>query len=137
MVRTWGTATPLTGVGGSAQRYWGSAQEQPWDSRPVLIIPWVPKPLLPSQLKELEETAKERNRPHEQHHVFPQAFRSWFARKMINIDKYTIWDSFIQQNAGATQEEIFRYAGQLIYEFELFGPVVPYWRKVPSPPPGY
>jgi uncharacterized lipoprotein (TIGR02269 family) len=127
----------------------------------VFIIPWDHKPpLLPSQQKELEEAAKERNKPHEQHHVFPQALRKWFERKMINIDKYTIplevekhrsihrganggpwnaaWRKWTLANDGANPEEIFRYAGQLIYEFELFGPVLPYGKQRPQPlPPGY
>jgi hypothetical protein len=47
------------------------------------------------------------------------------------------WDKFIRENDDATQEEIFRYAGQLIYEFELFGPVGPYWRRPSPKPPGY
>ncbi|WP_224370551.1 SitA6 family polymorphic toxin lipoprotein [Hyalangium versicolor] len=160
VVRTWGQATPLAEVGAGAQRYWGSAQELPGDSRPVFIIPWVPKPLLPSQLKELEEAAKERNKPHQKHHIFSQEFRSWFELKKINIDEYTIpleltkhlsihrgaqggpwnaaWRQWIPRHTNATKEEIFRYAGQLIYEFELFGPVVPYWKRLPQPvPPGY
>jgi uncharacterized lipoprotein (TIGR02269 family) len=161
IVQTWGEATPLPQVGGGVQRYWGSAQELPWDSRPVFIIPWDHKPeLLPSQQKELEEAAEERNKPHEQHHIFSQEFRSWFTRKKINIDEYTIplelmkhrsihrgerggpwnaaWRKWILAHDNAPPEEIFRYAGKLIYEFELFGPVMPYRKRLPQPlPPDY
>ncbi len=159
VVRTLGEAEPLTEVGGGAQRYWGSAQELPWDTRPVLIIPWDHKPpLLPSQQQALEEAAKERNKPHEKHHIFPRAFREWFTDHGIDIDEYVIllevekhrsihrgerggpwnaaWKKFIDSRTiPPSKEEIFRYAGQLIYEFELFGPVVPYWKQ--PWPPGY
>jgi uncharacterized lipoprotein (TIGR02269 family) len=161
IVRTWSVVEPLAEVGGAAQRYWGSAQELPCDSRPVFIIPWGPRsPLLPSQKKALEEAEVERNKPHERHHIFSQAFREWFTRKGIKIDEYVIplelekhrsihhganggpwnaaWDKWIREHSGASKEEIFRYAGQLIYEFELFGPVMPYRFKPLQPlPPGY
>jgi uncharacterized lipoprotein (TIGR02269 family) len=157
----WAEVELLSEVGGGAQRNWGSAQELPWESHSVLIIPWDHQPpLLPSQLKELEEAAQERNEPHEQHHIFPRMFRPFFEAKKINIDKYTIllevkkhrsihagpnggpwnaaWDQWIIEHRGATQEEIFRYAGELIYKFELFGPVMPYRKRLPQPlPPGY
>jgi uncharacterized lipoprotein (TIGR02269 family) len=155
-----GGALSLPGVQGGAQRYWGSAQELPQDTRPVFIIPWDHKPpLLPSQQQMLEEAAKERQKPHEKHHVFSQEFREFFTEKGINIDEYTIllelvkhrsihrgerggpwnaaWRKWILANRGATKEEIFRYAGQLIYEFELFGPMVPYWKQPPPLPSGY
>jgi uncharacterized lipoprotein (TIGR02269 family) len=143
------------------QRHWGSAQEVPEDSRPVFIIPWRHKPpLLPSQQAMLEQWAKERRKPHEKHHIFPQAFRPWFALQGINIDEFVIpiavekhrsihrganggpwndaWRKFIEKKRGkASKEEIYRYAGQLIYEFELFGPVVPYWKQPPPLPQGY
>jgi uncharacterized lipoprotein (TIGR02269 family) len=162
VVPTRGGALPLPGAQAGAQRYWGSAQELPQDKRPVFIIPWDQKPkLLPSQKKLLEEQAAERNKPHERHHIFPRAFRAWFTAQDIDIDEYVMpllvekhrsihrgadggpwnaaWDRFIKAHPGRVKkEEIYRYAGQLIYEFELFGPVVPYWKQPPQPwPPGY
>jgi len=152
-----GLPNPLNGV----QRHWGSAQELPQDTRPVFIIPWKHKPpLLPSQQQMLGEAAKERRKPHEKHHIFPRAFRQWFTAQGIDIDEYVIplevekhrsihrgadggpwneaWRKFIRENLkGASKEEIYRYAGQLIYEFELFGPVVPYWKQPPPLLPGY
>jgi uncharacterized lipoprotein (TIGR02269 family) len=143
------------------QRHWGSAQEVPEDSRPVFIIPWRHKPpLLPSQQAMLEEWAKERRKPHEKHHIFPQAFRGWFADRGIDVDEFVIplevekhrsihrgvrggpwnaaWRRFIEQKRDkASKEEVYRYAGQLIYEFQLFGPVVPYWKQPPPLPPRY
>jgi uncharacterized lipoprotein (TIGR02269 family) len=155
-----GGGLTLPGAQGAAQRYRGSAQEVPQDTRPVLIIPWGHKPpLLSSQQQMLEEAAKERRKPHEKHHVFSQEFRAWFTEKKINIDEHTLllellkhrsihqgerggawnaaWRKWIRANGGATKEEIFRYAGQLIYEFKLFGPVVPYWKQPPPLPSGY
>jgi len=145
-----------------AQRYWGSAQELPQDTRPVFIIPWRHKPpLLPSQQQMLEEVAKERAKPHEKHHIFPRMFKLWFNRKGIDIDEYVIllevekhrsihrganggpwnaaWDKFINERLvrPVSKEEIYRYAGQLIYEFQLFGPVIPYWKQPPPLPPVY
>ncbi len=156
---TVGRVVPVKGgglslPGSGAQRYWGSAQDLPDNTRSVFIIPWGPRlPLLPSQQQMLAEAEAERRKPHEQHHIFSQAFKAWFSKKMINIHEYTMplevekhrsihrgpnggpwnaaWDKFIRENDDATKEEIFRHAGQLIYEFELFGPVVPYWRQPP------
>lgn len=148
-------------VGGGAQRTWGSAQDLPTDTQPVFIIPWRHRPpLLPSQIQALKEAEAERRKPHEKHHIFPQAFRRWFWRKKIRVDEYTIplevtkhrsihrganggpwndaWDKFIKKNDDAPPEAIHRFAGQLIYEFELFGPVIPYRKQLPQPmPPGY
>ncbi|WP_052420132.1 TIGR02269 family lipoprotein [Hyalangium minutum] len=158
LTRGGGLSLPI--VGGGAQRNWGSAQELPQDKRPVFIIPWRHKPpLLPSQIQALKEAEQERRKPHEKHHIFPQASREWFEGKKIDIDEYTIplevekhrsihrgerggpwnaaWRKWIFDNGDATKEEIFRYAGQLIYEFELFGPIVPYWKLPPPLPPGY
>jgi uncharacterized lipoprotein (TIGR02269 family) len=153
-----GVPSPQAG----AQRYWGSAQELPQDSRPVFIIPWRHKPpLLPSQQQMLEEAAKERRKPHEKHHIFPRMFKKWFAGRGIDIDEYLIplevekhrsihrgvdggpwnaaWAKFINEHSTIPpeKEEIYRYAGQLIYEFELFGPVIPAWKQPPPLPPGY
>lgn len=144
-----------------AQRTWGSVQELPRDTRPVFIIPWRHKPpLLPSQQELLARQAEARKKPYERHHIFPQAFRDWFTRQGIGIDEYLIplevekhrsihrganggpwnaaWDTFINAHlSGAPKEEIHRHAGQLIYEFELFGPVVPLRKQPPLLPPGY
>jgi uncharacterized lipoprotein (TIGR02269 family) len=136
------------------RQHGGSAQGLPRDTRPVFIIPWGSRPpLLPSQKKALEEAEAERKKPHEQHHIFPRAFRPWFTDRGIDIDKYVMplkvekhrsihhganggpwnaaWEQWIRTYDNPTKEEIFRYAGQLIYEFELLGPVVPYGRRLP------
>lgn len=146
--------------GGAAQRYWGSSDGLPENSQPVFIIPWGPKPpLLPSQQKLLEEQEAERRKPHEKHHIFPQEERlkKWFESKGINIHEYTMpllvevhrrihqpppggawnaaWWKYRTEHPDAPKEEIMRYAGQLIYEFGLAGPVVPYYRRWTLPPP--
>jgi uncharacterized lipoprotein (TIGR02269 family) len=156
-----GSAVGLPNPQAGAQRNWGSAQQLPEDTRPVFIIPWGHKPpLLPSQQEMLARQAAERRKPHERHHIFPQAFRTWFTAQGIDIDEYLIplevekhrsihrganggpwnaaWYKFIDAHReGAPKEEIYRYAGQLIYEFELFGPVVPLWKQPPPLPLGY
>lgn len=157
--RTGGMVVPLPG--GTAQRYWGSADGLPTPAQPVFIIPWRHRlELLPSQQKMLEAWQEERRQPHERHHIFPQeeSLKSWFASKGIDIHEYTMpllvevhrrihhpppkggawneaWRQYRDANPGASKEEIFRYAGQLLYEFELLGPVVPYYRRWTQPPP--
>jgi uncharacterized lipoprotein (TIGR02269 family) len=133
----------------------------PENSTPVFVIPWGPKPpLLPSQKKMLEEWEAEWRRPHERHHIFPQEplLKEWFTSKGIDIHQYTIlllvdahrrihhpppkggawneaWRKYKRAHEDASKQEIERYAGQLLYEFELLGPVVPYYRRWTQPPP--
>lgn len=162
VVRTRGGAVALPSPPAATQRFWGSAQELPQDSQPVFIIPWRHKPpLLPSQQQMLDEAAKERRKPHEKHHIFPQAYRRWFTDRGVDIDEYVIplevekhrsihrganggpwnaaWAQFINQHIlkPPSKEKIYRHAGQLIYEFQLFGPVMPYSKQPPPLPPGY
>jgi len=160
VVPTKGGGFSLPGAGLGVERYWGSAQGLPQSTRPVFIIPWgpsAPRELLPSQKQMLAEAEAFRKRPHEQHHIYSQAFRPWFTEKGINIDEYILllevpehrrihrgvnggpwneaWRVFIENNRGATPEEIHRHAGKLIYEFGLLGVVTPYRRWTPQPPP--
>jgi uncharacterized lipoprotein (TIGR02269 family) len=159
LARTGGMALP----GPGAQRFWGSAQVLPKNTQPVFIIPWGPRPqpeLLPSQKLMLEEMQAQRRRPHELHHIFPQEkeLKEWFISKGIDIHMYTLpvevevhrrihqqppqggpwneaWRRFKKANDSASKMEIERYAGQLIYEFGLYGAVIPYRRKAIQPPP--
>lgn len=159
LARTGGAVLP--GPGSSAQRYWGSANGLPQNWNPVFIIPWGPKPpLLPSQKKMLEELEAERRKPHEKHHIFPQEqeLKGWFTDKGINIHEFTMpllvevhrrihhpppkggtwndaWRKYMLANPGVNKEQIYKYAGQLIYEFGLVGPIVPYYRRWTQPPP--
>ena len=151
---------PLPSPGPGVERYRGSAQGGPGNPQPVFIIPWKPKPqpeLLPSQKQLLAEAEVYRRKPHEGYHIYSRAFRQWFTEKGIDIDAYILpleveehrrihrganggpwnaaWDKFIKANSGAQREEIHRHAGQLIYEFGLFGVILPYRLWTLHPPP--
>lgn len=152
VVLTKGGAAALPGIGLGAQRYWGSAQGLTRAKEPVFIIPWDagPRELNPEQKLLLAQAEEKRKKPHEQHHIYPQAFRQWFTSKGINIDEFTLllevsehrrihrgpnggpwneeWRIFIENNRDATQEEIHLHAGKLIFEFGLLGVVIPYSR---------
>lgn len=149
---------PLRAPGPGAMRYWGSAQGLPRDARPVFIIPWYndkPQHLLPAlseqQRKDAEALAK---RPRARHHIFPQEFKEWFKRKGINVHEWTLvlfsedhdrihrgasggpwnaaWRQYKKENEDAAKEDIWRYAGELIHRFELYGPTRSYWRELPA-----
>ncbi|WNG32787.1 TIGR02269 family lipoprotein [Archangium violaceum] len=88
------------------------------------------------------------------HHLFPQAqeLREWFhARGVPDIHQYTLlipehvhirihssgpkgglwnqaWRDFKDARPNASPEAIYRHAGELIFRFELTGPIVPYVR---------
>ncbi len=87
------------------------------------------------------------------HHLFPQAnnLKRWFHKQGVpDIHQYTIlipesvhvrihgggpngglwnqeWRNFMDARPNASAEEIYRHAGELIYRFQLIGPVVPYY----------
>lgn len=152
---------PLLAPGPGAMRYWGSAQGLPRDARPVFIIPWHPErpqrllPLLTDeQRKELERAS---GQPTEKHHIFPQEFKAWFKERGINVHAWTLvllkedhdrihrgasggpwnaaWREYRLKNARASKEAIWLHAGELIYRFELYGPVFPYHRRKPTSAP--
>ncbi|WP_309894855.1 TIGR02269 family lipoprotein [Archangium sp.] len=88
------------------------------------------------------------------HHIFPQAedLRVWFHRQGVpDIHQFTLlipehvhlrihsggprggewnmaWQRFKAANLDAPPEAIYRHAGELIFRFQLTGPVVPYIR---------
>ncbi|XXF78252.1 TIGR02269 family lipoprotein [Myxococcaceae bacterium GXIMD 01537] len=154
---------PLAAPVPGAMRYWGSAQGLPRDARPVFIIPWYnekPQPLLPQWSEEQRrELERAREQPRVKHHIFPreELLRLWFKAKGINVHQWTLvllkddhdrihrgprggpwneaWRRYMIAKRGATKEEIWRYAGELIQRFELYGPVISYWRRLPPPPP--
>jgi uncharacterized lipoprotein (TIGR02269 family) len=39
------------------------------------------------------------------------------------------WRNFIEDNQAAPPEEIYRHAGELMFRFELTGPITPYHRR--------
>jgi uncharacterized lipoprotein (TIGR02269 family) len=88
----------------------------------------------------------------EKHHIFPQAqdLAKWFRDRGVKVHDYVMpiprelhrrihdgdgrggewnkaWRQFRDANRGASPEEIFKYAGELIYRFQLLGgPIRPY-----------
>jgi uncharacterized lipoprotein (TIGR02269 family) len=133
---------------------WNDPQGQP---QPVLIIPWngtAPARLPPGKVQILESQEQLRGKPYEKHHIYPQAkdLKEWFEEKGINIHEWTLalevedhrrihrganggpwneaWRRFQQANYDATKLEIELHAGKLIYEFNLYGVVVPYSRQL-------
>jgi uncharacterized lipoprotein (TIGR02269 family) len=136
---------------------WSGPQGLPQPPQPVLLIPWNggASPLLPpGKVKVLESQEQPRGKPHEKHHIYPQAkdLKEWFEEKGINIHEWTLalevedhrrihrganggpwneaWRRFQKANYNATKLEIELHAGKLIYEFNLYGVVVPYSRQL-------
>jgi uncharacterized lipoprotein (TIGR02269 family) len=86
------------------------------------------------------------------HHLFSQArdLAEWFKLRGVNIHGFTMvieetvhhrihsggprgglwneaWRQFKEAKPDASPAEIYRHAGELIYRFELLGPIVPYY----------
>lgn len=132
------------------QRYWGSMQGLPRDAEPIFIIPWHESETDYKERlrKELENNP---NRTWVKHHVFPQAYKEWFNRQGVNIHEWTLvidkqvhqnihrganggpwnweWERFINENPGARPQAIHLFAMQMVFRFDLAGPVVPYNSK--------
>jgi uncharacterized lipoprotein (TIGR02269 family) len=132
-------------------RWWGRPLAVPGGREAVFEIPWhnwnirgqyAPRVLKPPCVRSWE--------PLEKHHIFPQALASWFKGKDINIHAYTIrlprsfhqwlhsggpkggqwneaWRQFKDSNRDATTEEIWRFAGELMSRFRVYGPIVSYY----------
>lgn len=152
---------PLPGYGNSPARYWGAPQAVLEEPEPVFVIPWKNhhlRNLLPSQQKLLEEIDAKLNRPHEKHHLFPQAFKKWFESKGIDIHQWTMfiettlhksihrgpsggpwnaaWRQFIEEEGKtATKEKIWKHAWELCVRFGLMAPLEPYYSTRRMPPP--
>ena len=136
---------------------WSGPQGLPQQMRPVFIIPWNgarPALLPPGKVMVLESQEQPHGKPYEKHHIYPQEekLRLWFESKGINIHEWTLalevedhrrihrganggpwnaaWRKFRDADEGATKLEIELHAGKLIYEFNLYGVVVPYSRQL-------
>ncbi|WP_257461792.1 SitA6 family polymorphic toxin lipoprotein [Archangium lipolyticum] len=161
VVKTW--ANPGVAVNsGSPMRYWGGPLPLPKQKGAVFVIPWRNhhlRNLLPSQQQQMEEADEKLNRPHEKHHLFPQAFKKWFKSKGIDIHRWTMfiettlhksihrgpnggpwnaaWWQFIRENEGreVTKEEIWKHAWELCVRFGVMAPLQPYYGKTRLPPP--
>ncbi len=160
VVKMW--ANPGGVSSSSSMRYWGGPVPLPKQKSAVFVIPWKNhhlRNLLPSQQQQLEEADEKLNRPHEKHHIFPQAFKAWFKLNGIDIHQWTMfietalhksihrgekggpwnaaWEQFIQahKDKPPTKEEIWKYAGELCVRFGLMAPLLPYHGKTRLPPP--
>ena len=144
-----GVVAPSAAPGGAPRRWWGV---WPWmrrGSEPVLTFRFYrhfdPKP---PQLHLLPPGRYVR------HHIFPQAqdLREWFQQQGVkNIHDFTMvipehihhrihgggpsggrwneaWRTFMKRRPRAPAEEIYRHAGELIFRFDLAGPIMPYHR---------
>lgn len=126
--------------GSGPRRNWGNGMRLPNGAEPVMVFPWygTARPAPPNRQLPAGR--------YEKHHIFPQAqdLAEWFKGKGINIHQYTLpiprhvhrrihdtlprggewnkaWREFVNANGGATKEEIFKHAGELIYRFQLLG----------------
>jgi len=148
-----GTARPFP-TPANPQRYWGSMQGLPGDAEPIFIIPWneTSEEYAARFKREMEELPK---RTWVKHHVFPQAFKKWFTARGVNIHEWTLvldkqvhekihrgesggpwnaeWERYIQINRFAPRQAIHLFAVQMIFRFQLSGPVVPYYGKKSIP----
>jgi uncharacterized lipoprotein (TIGR02269 family) len=135
---------------------WSGPQGVAQQVTPVFIIPWkgAAPPLPPGKVEVLESQEQPRGKPYEKHHIYPQAkdLKEWFTDKGIDIHQWTLaleveehrrihrganggpwneaWRRFKNAHRNATKLEIELHAGKLIYEFNLYGVVVPYSRQL-------
>lgn len=140
---------------GNPSRWWGRSIAAPTNAEPVFEIPWhnwnTRGQFAP---KELRLACIPPREPFEKHHIFPQQqlLARWFMRKHIDIHSSTIllpksfhswlhsggpeggqwneaWRQFKENNEGATTEEIWWFAFELMNRFGVNGPLVSYYCK--------
>jgi uncharacterized lipoprotein (TIGR02269 family) len=144
-----GALPPMPATPASPRRWWGVRLKWPQNAEPVLTFrfnrhlePKPPAPQLPPGR-------------YVRHHILPQArdLADWFARQGIkDIHQFTIvipeylhrqihsggpsggrwneaWRQFQKEHRDANPEAIYRHAGELLFRFELLGPVIPYHRR--------
>lgn len=148
LVRNGGTIAPPMGPA-QPRRWWGRALGLPGSAEPVLTFRWYPQapPVRPVYALPPGRYVR--------HHIFPQApdLALYFKRSGIDIHRYTLlipehlhirihrggprgglwneaWREFAEANPTPPPPAIiYRHAGELIFRFELTGPVVPYYRR--------
>ncbi len=144
-----GALSPMPATPASPRRGWGVRRQWPQRAEPVFTFrfnrhldPRPPPPQLPPGR-------------YVRHHILPQArdLADWFARQGIkDIHQFTIvipeyihrrihskgpsgglwneaWRQFQKEHRDASPEAIYRHAGELLFRFELMGPVTPYQRR--------
>jgi len=141
-------------VVGNPRRWWGRSIAAPSHAEPVFEIPWhnwktrgQPTPTLP-----INSCLVPPREPLDKHHIFPQqqALARWFKSKGIDIHAFTVriprsfhqwlhsegaeggqwneaWRQFQKKNFGATAEEIWRFAFELMDRFGVNRPFVSYY----------
>jgi uncharacterized lipoprotein (TIGR02269 family) len=125
-------------------------QGLPGDAVPIFIIPW--NQTSEEYAARLKAEADAPRRVWAKHHVFPQEFKEWFEVKHINIHSWTIvleksihekihagkqggpwnaaWRKYINDNlVSANEQSIHLFAVQMLFRFDLGGPIVPYYGK--------
>ncbi|WP_309896037.1 TIGR02269 family lipoprotein [Archangium sp.] len=136
-------------------RWWGHPVAAPTVADPVFEIPWhnwkTREPRVVKQLRHWQCNIRPKE-PYEKHHIFPQAayLARWFTRRKIDIHAFTIrlprsfhqwlhsggpdggqwneaWRQFHDNNRGATAEQMWAFAGELMSRFGVNGPLVPYY----------
>jgi uncharacterized lipoprotein (TIGR02269 family) len=138
---------------GSPSRWWGRSLAAPTRLEPVFEIPWRNwKTRNQPTFKDFPLVCLPPREPLEKHHIFPQQreLAIWFRIKNIDIHAYTLrlpksfhswlhsggspggqwneaWRQFKEKNDGASPEEIWRFAFELMARFGVNGPLVPYY----------
>jgi uncharacterized lipoprotein (TIGR02269 family) len=149
-------ATPAVRPPGVAlpHRWWGYPLAAPMNADPVFEIPWhnwkTRGQLNHRELRPLCIVPP--SEPFEKHHIFPQQLRlaRWFKTRNIDIHAFTIrlprtfhawlhsggpeggqwndaWRQFIAKNRSASQEDIWRFAFELMNRFGVNGSLIPYY----------
>ena len=139
---------------GNPTRWWGRPLVAPVGTEPVFEIPWnnwnIRGQYAPKALRRPCIPSRE---PLEKHHIFPQEkfLAEWFERKGINIHAFTMrlpkslhswlhsggprggqwneaWRQFVRQSDENTnQEDVWRFAFDLMNRFYLNGSLVSYY----------
>jgi uncharacterized lipoprotein (TIGR02269 family) len=146
-----GTRPPAAAAapGSNPRRNRGPVQHLPTDTQPLFTFDWYNQPSQATRPERLPSGPG-----WERHHLFPQeeSLARWFARKPRNlkIHDFTMiiprathvrihnpggrggpwnkaWRDFIEANPTATSQEVWEHLGKLIKQFELMGPIVPYY----------
>jgi uncharacterized lipoprotein (TIGR02269 family) len=139
----------------SPQRWWGHPVAAPTVADPVFEIPWhnwkTREPRVDKALRHWQCNLPPKE-PYEKHHIFPQemSLSLWFKAQKIDIHAFTIrvpksfhqwlhsggpnggqwneaWRRFQKENQGASAEEMWAFAGELMSRFGVNGPLVPYY----------
>lgn len=123
----------------------------PGDKEPLIIFEIHPDPpdtKLPPGIRAL--LAEETKKPYVRHHIFPQAFKPFFERLKINVHDWVMvlpleehlrihrgarggpwnedWRQWIQEHRlDATREDVYRFAGEMIYRYCLVGTLTRYY----------